>query len=93
MSGGTNLKHQPSIGARALGYRAVQVLGYVRTYQSEHGRAPGIRTIRKALDFYDDAGVLRVVARLERRGLLMRVGNGKVRRGSDWNLPTLKLAP
>jgi len=72
--------HSPRITDRSLGYRAVQVLGYVHETIAEQGQAPSYRMIRDALDFCDKAAVQRVVERLERRGLLSRAGSGRVRR-------------
>lgn len=65
---------------RALGYRGYQVHAYVREIVERDGRAPSYGMIREALDFCDDAAVSRVVQRLEKRGLLSRVGHGRVRR-------------
>jgi len=65
---------------RALGYRAVQVKAYVEEMTASEGIAPSYRMIRDRFGFCDEAAVLRVVERLERRGLLRRVGSGRVRR-------------
>jgi SOS-response transcriptional repressor LexA len=65
---------------RELGYRGVQVLAFVRQTIEIEGMAPSYGMIRDALGFCDEAGVCRVVHILERRGLLRRVGNGRVRR-------------
>jgi SOS-response transcriptional repressor LexA len=65
---------------RELGYRGVQVLAYVRSTIEADGTAPSYAMIRDALDFCDEAGVCRVIHILERRGLLRRVGTGRVRR-------------
>jgi SOS-response transcriptional repressor LexA len=65
---------------RELGYRGCQVLAYVREIIEAEGMAPSCYRIRDALGFYDIAGVVRVVDVLERRGLLRRVGSGRVRR-------------
>lgn len=65
---------------RALGYRAVQVLGYVRETVDADGVAPSYGMIREELGFCDKSAVQRVVERLERRGLLDRAGSGRVRR-------------
>jgi SOS-response transcriptional repressor LexA len=63
-----------------LGYRASQVLAFVRKCIEEEGHAPSYNMIRKELDFADCADVCKVVGRLENRGLLSRVGRGRVRR-------------
>lgn len=65
---------------RELGYRGRQVLGYVRQTIEADGTAPSYGMIRDALGFSDKADVLRVVERLEDRGLLRRAGAGRVRR-------------
>jgi SOS-response transcriptional repressor LexA len=67
------------------------VLAYVQATIAEYGRAPSYGMIRDALGFTDKSDVRRVVRRLEKRGLLMRVGSGRVRSGSDWNKPVLRL--
>jgi len=83
-------RHKPGIAHRALGYRGVQVLAFVRSFIDEHGHAPSYNRIGDVLNM-DKADVCKVVARLERRELLMRVGSGKVRRGREWNKPVLRL--
>jgi SOS-response transcriptional repressor LexA len=88
MAGG---KHRPAIAHRSLGYRAVQVLGYVRDYHDRHGHAPSYGTIADALGFMTKADVCKVVARLEKRALLSRAGSGRVRRGSERYKPVLRL--
>jgi SOS-response transcriptional repressor LexA len=67
---------------RELGYRGVQVLAMIRERVRTQGRAPSYAEIMCELGFCDEAGVLRVVKRLEQRALISRVGSGKVRRGS-----------
>jgi SOS-response transcriptional repressor LexA len=84
-------KHEPAIKHRALGYRAVQVLRFVRLHIEENGYAPSYGAIRDELGFLDKSDVCKIVNSLERRGLLMRVGKGKVRRGDMWNKPVLAL--
>lgn len=74
------MPHRPAIAHRALGYRAVQVLGYVRETIAEEGLAPSYAMIRDALGFGHECDVLQVVEGLERRGLIRRVGMGRVRR-------------
>lgn len=68
------------VSCRMLGYRAVQVLGYVRTEVQSHGIAPSYEMICEELGISSRAKVHKVVASLERRGLLSRVGAGRVRR-------------
>lgn len=63
-----------------LGYRQFQVLAFVTATIDSEGQAPTYGMIQQALAFCDRAGVVRVVDRLERRGLLSRVGAGRVRR-------------
>jgi len=65
---------------RELGYRGRQVLAFVRKTIEEHGHAPSYTMIRDELGFNDRAEVCRVVQKLEKRGLLSRVGDGRVRR-------------
>jgi SOS-response transcriptional repressor LexA len=78
-------------GKRVLGYRASQVLRFVQDHLAAHGQAPSYGTIRDGLGFADKCEVARVVYRLEKRGLLIRVGAGRVRRGKQWNAPVLRL--
>lgn len=78
-----HMAHVPQITGRSLGpvgYRAVQVLEYVRRYLGEHGHAPSYVEIRTALGIGSKGEVSRIVAGLERRGMLSRVGQGRVRR-------------
>jgi predicted transcriptional regulator of viral defense system len=65
---------------RELGYRGAQVLAFIRLAIADHGQAPSYTEIRKTLGFNDRAEVCRVVGRLESRGLVRRVGAGRVRR-------------
>lgn len=74
------LSHRPALTGRALGYRAVQVLGYVRSTIAEEGQAPSYSMIRDQLGIGTKGEVCEIVERLERRGLLRRVGHGRVRR-------------
>ena len=78
MPGG--VRHRSAIEHRVLGYRAVQVLGYVRQVIDEEGRAPSYGMICSALGLDSKRDVCRVVQSLERRGLISRVGQGRVRR-------------
>jgi SOS-response transcriptional repressor LexA len=65
---------------RELGYRGQQVLAFVQIMIAEGGSAPSYSMIRDELGFNDKTDVRRVIERLERRGLLSRVGHGRVRR-------------
>ncbi len=65
---------------RTLGYRGHQVLDFVRSSLAVQGDVPSYGAIRDALGFSANADVCRVVARLERRGLLARVGQGRQKR-------------
>lgn len=72
-----------TLSARALqplGYRAAQVLAYVSSAIERDGSAPSYREIRLALGIGSKGEVSRIVATLERRGLLSRVGQGRCRR-------------
>ena len=85
------MKHQPIIIGRVLGYRAVHVLEFVRITIERQGRAPSYGMIADELGFLSRADVCNVVKRLEKRGLLMRAGPARVRSGSGWNQPVLRL--
>jgi transcriptional regulator of NAD metabolism len=74
------MRHRPLISGRVLGYRAVQVLGYVRDTIAEDGEAPSYGMIRDALGLSSREKVRRIVVGLEKRALLSRVGSGRVRR-------------
>jgi DNA-binding IclR family transcriptional regulator len=74
------MNHAPIITGRALGYRAVQVLGYVRATIAAEGQAPSYGMIAEELGVSSRAKVHEIVKRLERRGLLRRSGSGRVRR-------------
>ena len=65
---------------RVLGYRGYQVLAFVRTTIATHGQAPSYRMICEELGIGDKAAVSRMIERLEKRGLLRRVGAGRVHR-------------
>jgi transcriptional regulator of NAD metabolism len=73
------VKHQPLV-SRCLGYRAVQVLGYVRETIADEGVAPSYGMIAAELDINGRHKVCKIVQSLERRGLLSRAGSGRVRR-------------
>lgn len=83
-------KHSP-LTHRALGFRGFQVLAYVQDQIEHAGRAPTYAMIRDALGMTCKADVCNVVRRLERRGLLSRVSNGKVRRSTGWYNPVIRL--
>jgi SOS-response transcriptional repressor LexA len=65
---------------RELGFRGRQVLAFVRQCIAQEGRAPSYEMIAEELRFNDRADVCRVIQRLERRGLVSRVGAGRCRR-------------
>lgn len=65
---------------RTLGYRASQVLAFVRIQIAETGHAPSYREICAGVGISSKGEVSRIVAALERRCLLSRVGKGRVRR-------------
>jgi SOS-response transcriptional repressor LexA len=74
------MAHHPRLTGRVLGYRAVQVLEYVRRYAGEHGHSPDYLAICNGVGISSKGEVSRIIASLERRGLLSRVGSGRVRR-------------
>ena len=63
-----------------LGYRASQVRAYVELKIAEDGIAPSYGMICDDLGISTKGEVSRIVSDLERRGLLRRAGNGRVRR-------------
>lgn len=65
---------------RIFGYRGTQVLEFVRITIAADGQAPSYAMICNALGIGTKADVGKIVARLERRGVLSRVGHGRVRR-------------
>lgn len=73
------LPHLPMIEHRALGYRQVQVLRYIYATIEIEGAAPSQGDIRRRFDM-DRANVSQMITAFERRGLLKRVGDGRVRR-------------
>lgn len=64
---------------RDLGYRQFQILQCVHDGITSEGRAPSYGMIANALGM-TKGDVCRSVQRLEKRALLSRVGQGKVRR-------------
>lgn len=75
-----------------LGYRAAQVYRFVVATIEQTGFAPSYGDICAELGIATKGEVSDIVQGLERRGLLMRVGQGRVRRGRMWNKPRIKLA-
>lgn len=65
---------------RVLGYRGAQVLDYVQRVLRDEGQAPSYSMIRDELGIHTKGEVCEIVGRLERRGLLRRVGHGRIRR-------------
>lgn len=63
-----------------LGYRASQVRAYVENTIAQDGIAPSYSMICRDLGIATKGEVSRIVSDLERRGLLRRAGNGRVRR-------------
>lgn len=74
------MRHQPLLTGRVLGYRAVQVLAYVHSEVAETGEAPSYDMICDRLGISSRPKVCKIIASLERRGLLSRAGAGRVRR-------------
>jgi SOS-response transcriptional repressor LexA len=74
------MAHQTHLTGRALGYRAVQVLGYVNDCLASEGMAPSYGMIAEELGIATKGEVCRIVTALERRALLSRAGCGRVRR-------------
>jgi predicted transcriptional regulator of viral defense system len=64
---------------RVLGYRCHQVLQFIRARTAIDGCAPSYGMIRDEFGI-DKCKVADIVKRLEKRGLLSRVGTGRVRR-------------
>jgi SOS-response transcriptional repressor LexA len=60
---------------RVLGYREAQVLQLVRSDLAEAGWVRSYDAIASVLGIRHKSGVANVIRRLERRGLLRRVGN------------------
>jgi SOS-response transcriptional repressor LexA len=65
---------------RLLGYREEQVLRYIRVCLASEGIAPSYGMIRDELGFAHKGHVADIVKQLEQRGLVSRVGSGRVRR-------------
>jgi len=65
---------------RILGYREHQVLALVTSDLTATGRVRSYHQIAAALGMRHKSHVCDTIGRLERRGLLKRVGNGACRR-------------
>lgn len=65
---------------QCLGYRGQQVLTYVRSTIERDGFAPSYGMICRELGIATKGEVADIIRRLEDRGLLRRVGRGRVRR-------------
>ena len=65
---------------RELGYRGYQVLNYVREQVHAFGFPPSYSMICDRLGINTKGEVAEIVQRLERRGLVSRVGTGRVHR-------------
>lgn len=57
-----------NIGQRVLGYRMAQVEAFVRSRLEEGSDFPSLGELKRELDFYDKAGALRALRRLQQRG-------------------------
>ena len=79
MCGGMIMAHRP-IGHRVLGYRAAQVAAFIMRRFAEDGHAPTYDEIRAGCSIRTRGEVSRIVASLERRGTIRRVGKGRARR-------------
>jgi predicted transcriptional regulator of viral defense system len=66
--------------SQVLGYRGQQVLAYVRETIAIDGCAPSYGMICDTVGLAHKGHVCRIVKSLEKRGLLHRVGAGRVRR-------------
>lgn len=64
---------------RVLGYRGEQVLSFIRERIEEEGVAPSYGEIAQELGISSRAHVHVIIGRLERRGLIERVGTGEIR--------------
>lgn len=73
------MRHQPILTGRVLGYRAVQVLEYVRRSVTDEGRVPSYGMICDELGIATRGEVHRIVMSLERRKLLGLIEFGKCR--------------
>jgi len=87
--GGKTMRTQ--LTGRVLGYRSVQVLAYVHDSIAANGQAPSYAMIRDQLGISSKAKVCEIVQRLERRGLLSRAGQGRVRMFGGWRAPVIEI--
>lgn len=65
---------------RILGYRSHQVIAFIHAEVEANGQPPSYSMIRDEFDFSSIRKVANVVARLEKRGMLYRSGEGRERR-------------
>lgn len=63
-----------------LGYRGLQVLQYIERMIENEGKAPSYGMIANTLEISTRGEVAKIVKRLEGRGAIRRVGDGRVRR-------------
>jgi DNA-binding MarR family transcriptional regulator len=71
---------------RVLGYRAFQVLAFIRAHMESMGRPPSYREICDEFGL-ERGNCHRMIVSLERRGELVRVE----RSGQHWHAPTIRL--
>ena len=77
---------------RELGYRGYQVLNYVREYIYAFGQSPSYRMICNKLGISTKGEVAEIVERLEKRGLLHRIGYGRTHRIQLGPMPRVLMA-
>jgi SOS-response transcriptional repressor LexA len=65
---------------RVLGYREAQVYAFIQETLAADGLAPSYAMIVERFGLAHKGHVCEIVKQLERRGLLSRVGSGRVRR-------------
>jgi hypothetical protein len=85
------MNHYPIVTGRVLGYRAVQVLTYVHGELERCGIAPSYTMICDELGISSRAKVCAVIKSLEKRGLLSRTGNARVRTAAGHRVRCLAL--
>lgn len=83
MSGGIpqtpfDVRRQIALENRCLGYRSFQVERFVRDFEAIHGRRPKQREIADACEISTTGEVSRIMARLERRGIVPRLGPPRI---------------
>lgn len=76
-----DVRRQIATENRELGYRAVQLLEFLRRHMIEQGRPPSYAEIVSELGFADKSDVSKCVSRLENRGLVQRVKLERTGRG------------